>query len=99
MKFLVVNYNSFWISRYMYWTDWSTNAQIERATMAGNFRNSIVNRDLVWPNGLTLDYKENLLYWADASLYVSLVIPGDVDEKSSFLPPKKKRNLSDVMKI
>uniref|UniRef100_A0A8D1CWI3 Low-density lipoprotein receptor-related protein 2 n=1 Tax=Sus scrofa TaxID=9823 RepID=A0A8D1CWI3_PIG len=53
---------------YMYWTDWSTNAQIERATMAGNFRNSIVNRDLVWPNGLTLDYKENLLYWADASL-------------------------------
>ncbi|KAM9664148.1 low-density lipoprotein receptor-related protein 2 [Trichechus inunguis] len=53
---------------YMYWTDWSTNAKIERATLGGNFRVSIVNSSLVWPNGLTLDYEEELLYWADASL-------------------------------
>uniref|UniRef100_A0A8C6B9V0 Low-density lipoprotein receptor-related protein 2 n=1 Tax=Monodon monoceros TaxID=40151 RepID=A0A8C6B9V0_MONMO len=53
---------------YMYWTDWSTNAQIERATLGGNFRESIVNSDLVWPNGLTLDYEEGCLYWADANL-------------------------------
>ncbi|XP_019409279.1 PREDICTED: low-density lipoprotein receptor-related protein 2 [Crocodylus porosus] len=53
---------------YMYWTDWSTNAKIERATLGGNFRISIVSTNLVWPNGLTLDYEEQQLYWADASL-------------------------------
>ncbi|XP_058520574.1 low-density lipoprotein receptor-related protein 2 [Ochotona princeps] len=53
---------------YMYWTDWSTNAKIERATLGGNFRIPIVNTSLVWPNGLTLDYETDLLYWADASL-------------------------------
>ncbi|KAM7407483.1 hypothetical protein PAMA_003284 [Pampus argenteus] len=53
---------------YMYWTDWGTHAKIERATLGGNFRTEIVNGSLVWPNGLTLDYEEERLYWADASL-------------------------------
>uniref|UniRef100_A0A3Q2H8C7 Low-density lipoprotein receptor-related protein 2 n=1 Tax=Equus caballus TaxID=9796 RepID=A0A3Q2H8C7_HORSE len=53
---------------YMYWTDWDTNAKIERATLGGNFRVPIVNSSLVWPNGLALDTEEDLLYWADASL-------------------------------
>uniref|UniRef100_A0A3Q4H6C5 Low-density lipoprotein receptor-related protein 2 n=1 Tax=Neolamprologus brichardi TaxID=32507 RepID=A0A3Q4H6C5_NEOBR len=53
---------------YMYWTDWGTHAKIERATLGGNFRIEIVNSSLVWPNGLTLDYEEERLYWADASL-------------------------------
>ncbi|XP_016107771.1 low-density lipoprotein receptor-related protein 2a [Sinocyclocheilus grahami] len=51
---------------YMYWTDWGTNAKIERATLGGNFRTEIVNTSLVWPNGLTLDYDDQRLYWADA---------------------------------
>uniref|UniRef100_A0A9L0IKU4 Low-density lipoprotein receptor-related protein 2 n=1 Tax=Equus asinus TaxID=9793 RepID=A0A9L0IKU4_EQUAS len=55
---------------YMYWTDWDTNAKIERATLGGNFRVPIVNSSLVWPNGLALDTEEDLLYWADASLYI-----------------------------
>ncbi|XP_066544684.1 low-density lipoprotein receptor-related protein 2a isoform X1 [Amia ocellicauda] len=53
---------------YMYWTDWGSSAKIERATLGGNFRTEIVNTSLVWPNGLTLDYDEGRLYWADASL-------------------------------
>ncbi|KAI2660889.1 Low-density lipoprotein receptor-related protein 2 [Labeo rohita] len=53
---------------YMYWTDWGTSAKIERATLGGNFRTEIVNTSLVWPNGLTLDYDDQRLYWADASL-------------------------------
>lgn len=54
----------------MYWTDWSSNAKIERATLGGNFRTPIVSTNLVWPNGLTLDYEEQQLYWADGNLYV-----------------------------
>lgn len=56
------------IQRYMYWTDWGTHAKIERATLGGNFRMEIVNSSLVWPNGLTLDYVDERIYWADASL-------------------------------
>ncbi|KAG8510408.1 Low-density lipoprotein receptor-related protein 2 [Galemys pyrenaicus] len=52
---------------YMYWTDWSSNAKIEKATMGGNFREPIVDRDLVWPNALTLDFEGEFLYWTDAS--------------------------------
>ncbi|TDG98033.1 hypothetical protein EPR50_G00214030 [Perca flavescens] len=53
---------------YLYWTDWGSPAKIERATLGGNFRTSIINSSLTTPNGLSLDYEERMLYWADASL-------------------------------
>ncbi|KAJ0015964.1 hypothetical protein NQD34_014254 [Periophthalmus magnuspinnatus] len=53
---------------YVYWTDWGFPAQIERATLAGNFRIPIVNTSLTTPNGLSIDYEERMLYWADATL-------------------------------
>ncbi|KAM9425856.1 low-density lipoprotein receptor-related protein 2 [Pholidichthys leucotaenia] len=53
---------------YLYWTDWGSPAKIERTTLGGNFRTHIVNSSLTTPNGLTLDYEERMLYWADASL-------------------------------
>jgi len=52
----------------MYWTDWGTVAKIEKASMDGRNRSVIHNTSLVWPNGLTLDYSTQVLYWADASL-------------------------------
>ncbi|XP_055493679.1 LOW QUALITY PROTEIN: low-density lipoprotein receptor-related protein 2a [Leucoraja erinacea] len=53
---------------YMFWTDWGTSPKIERATLGGSFRLTIINSSLVWPNGLTMDYDDQKLYWADASL-------------------------------
>uniref|UniRef100_A0A7N8XVY7 Low-density lipoprotein receptor-related protein 2 n=1 Tax=Mastacembelus armatus TaxID=205130 RepID=A0A7N8XVY7_9TELE len=53
---------------YLYWTDCGIPAKIERATLGGNFRTSIINSSLTTPNGLSLDYEERMLYWADASL-------------------------------
>ena len=52
----------------MYWTDWGANPKIEKAGMDGSRRRSIVTRNLVWPNGLTVDQAANLLFWADAKL-------------------------------
>ena len=52
----------------MYWTDWGEGPKIERAGMDGSSRSIIVNTDIYWPNGLTLDYEEQKLYWADAKL-------------------------------
>ncbi|XP_059822369.1 low-density lipoprotein receptor-related protein 2a isoform X1 [Hypanus sabinus] len=53
---------------YMFWTDWGSHPKIERATLGGNFRLAVINSGLVWPNGLTMDYEDQKLYWADASL-------------------------------
>ena len=52
----------------MYWTDWGSNATIEKASMDGKNRTVIHNTSLTWPVALTLDYQTQVLYWADASL-------------------------------
>lgn len=56
------------ILSYMYWTDWGEEPRIERAGMDGSNRKIIVEVDIYWPNGLTIDLDEQKLYWADAKL-------------------------------
>ena len=56
------------VHRWMYWTDWGTVAKIERASMDGDARTALFDTDLVWPNGITIDYPEQKIYWTDASL-------------------------------
>ena len=54
--------------RKMYWTDWGTGAKIEIAYMSGEQRKTLVSGNLRWPNGITIDFEENMLYWTDAAL-------------------------------
>lgn len=44
------------VCRYLFWTDWGHIAKIERSHLDGSDRKVLVNTDLGWPNGLTLDY-------------------------------------------
>lgn len=46
----------FYLFRYLFWTDWGHIAKIERANLDGSERKILINTDLGWPNGLTLDY-------------------------------------------
>ena len=55
----------------MFWTDWvqtpsPINAKIEKAFMNGSGREELVSQHLLWPNGLSIDYIHNKLYWCDA---------------------------------
>ncbi|KAG5887972.1 hypothetical protein JTB14_035046 [Gonioctena quinquepunctata] len=50
----------------VFWTDWGPSPKIERSEMDGSNRKSIIIESVFWPNGLTLDYTSNQLYWADA---------------------------------
>ena len=52
----------------MYWTDWGQPATIERASMDGTSQTVLHNTGLVCPNGLTIDYATQTLYWVDAQL-------------------------------
>ncbi|XP_072034880.1 low-density lipoprotein receptor-related protein 2-like isoform X2 [Amphiura filiformis] len=49
----------------MYWTDWGEAPKIEKSTMGGRNRVTLVDTNVKWPNGLTIDYDERKLYWAD----------------------------------
>ncbi|XP_028028555.1 low-density lipoprotein receptor-related protein 4-like [Bombyx mandarina] len=51
---------------YLYWSDWGEHPYIERSYLDGSQRQIIVQVDLGFPNGLTIDYKERRLYWTDA---------------------------------
>nr|XP_014343518.1 PREDICTED: low-density lipoprotein receptor-related protein 4 [Latimeria chalumnae] len=53
---------------YLFWTDWGHIAKIERAHLDGTDRKVLINTDLGWPNGLTLDYDTRRIYWVDAHL-------------------------------
>lgn len=52
----------------MFWTDWGEIPKIERAGMDGSngSRKVIVNDDIFWPNGLTVDYKYEVRYSSSA---------------------------------
>ncbi len=52
----------------MYWTDWGAIPKIERASMDGSNREVLHSTGLTWPNALTIDYADQRIYWADASL-------------------------------
>jgi len=57
---------------FMFWTDWvsstSQKGKIERAWMDGTNKLSLIDKDLQWPNGLSIDYVGKKLYWCDAFL-------------------------------
>lgn len=50
---------AFIIFSLMFWTDWGEIPKIERASMNGDSttRTVIVNDNIFWPNGLTVDYE------------------------------------------
>ena len=52
----------------MFWSDWGSTPKIERAGMDGSHRRVILTDSVRWPNGLTVDFTLDLLYWVDAKL-------------------------------
>lgn len=60
----------------MFWTDWGEVPKIERAGMNGDpeTRSVIVSDNIFWPNGLTVDYEAELLYWIDGKLKFIVVV-------------------------
>lgn len=54
----------------LFWTDWGEIPKIERAGMNGHpkTRKVLVSDDIFWPNGLSVDYQSEKIYWADGKL-------------------------------
>ena len=75
----------------MYWTDWGRRARIERAGMDGSNRIVLHDTNLVWPNGLTLDYVQRKVYWIDANL--DTIEYSNMDGSGRVLLKKRDSNL------
>ncbi|XP_022793564.1 low-density lipoprotein receptor-related protein 8-like [Stylophora pistillata] len=54
----------------MFWTDWKGPPKIERSSLNGTWRVSIVTSNLSWPSGIALDRRNQLLYWVDEKMYI-----------------------------
>lgn len=53
---------------YIFFSEWDRPANISRAHNDGNNLTVFKNLTLGWPNGLSIDFDENRLYWCDALL-------------------------------
>lgn len=49
----------------MFWSDWGLKPRIEMAFMDGNERKILVDKNILWPAGLAIDYPAKRLYWTD----------------------------------
>uniref|UniRef100_A0A182PBK9 EGF-like domain-containing protein n=1 Tax=Anopheles epiroticus TaxID=199890 RepID=A0A182PBK9_9DIPT len=52
----------------IFFSDWGNNAMIGRARMDGSEQQVLISDGVHWPNGLTLDWPNDRLYWIDAKL-------------------------------
>ena len=52
----------------MFWTDWSLEPFIAKMGMDGSRLQKLITKGLFWPNGLTIDYATDTLWWVDAHL-------------------------------
>ncbi|XP_055587745.1 putative vitellogenin receptor [Uranotaenia lowii] len=52
----------------MFYSDWGDKAMIGTADMDGKNKKILIDKDIHWPNGLSLDWPNSRLYWVDAKL-------------------------------
>lgn len=66
--FSTCDLKSFSHVRFAYWTDWGDRAFIGRVGMDGSNKTAVITTKIEWPNGVTIDYTNDKLYWSDAHL-------------------------------
>jgi len=52
--------------RYLFVTEWGRIPRIVKMNFDGSNHNAIINSDIVWPNGITVDELLNRIFWTDA---------------------------------
>ncbi|KAK2588774.1 hypothetical protein KPH14_001654 [Odynerus spinipes] len=78
----------------MYWSDWGSKPHIAMASMDGKNNVPFVQENIAWPNGLTIDYPNNRLYWIDAKLKKIESIRLDGRDRRTILSDVIKRPYS-----
>ncbi|KAG7259671.1 hypothetical protein CRUP_013124 [Coryphaenoides rupestris] len=53
------------LKAYLFWSESGKNPCIGRSRLDGSDQVTLVNSGIMWPNGISIDYEENRLYWTD----------------------------------
>lgn len=53
------------IRRLMFWTAWGNTPKVEKSTLNGTQRVAMVTSNITWPDGITLDRQNKLVFWVD----------------------------------
>ncbi|XP_066992022.2 low-density lipoprotein receptor-related protein 6 [Anabrus simplex] len=74
----------------MFWTDWGEVPKIERAGMNGDpsTRRAVVTEKIFWPNGLTVDYETETIYWLDGKLMFIASMDYDGGRRTTLVDSK-----------
>lgn len=66
---------------YLFWTDWNAlRPSVSRSNLDGSDIKTLFSKpEVVWPNGVTIDYIAERLYWVDASK--DYIASSDIDGK------------------
>ena len=80
----------------MIWTDWGKSI-IEKSSLDGSNRETLVKRDIGYPNGVTIDYDHDIVYWCDAQRDIISSVHLD-GKKSLNYNPFLNYNLNYVKK-
>ena len=56
------------IAGFIFFTEWQRPANISRVNYNGTGLERVRQQQLGWPNGITIDYQADRLYWCDALL-------------------------------
>jgi sugar lactone lactonase YvrE len=52
----------------LFWSDVGVYPSIRRSTLTGRQITYLITTNIRWPNGLTVDFDDDRIYWADAWL-------------------------------
>jgi len=75
-------------SRLLFVTEWGRIPRIVRMNFDGSNHKSIVVTDIVWPNGITVDYTLDRIFWTDAQR--------DTIESADLIGGDRRLVISDV---
>ncbi|CAF1308989.1 unnamed protein product, partial [Didymodactylos carnosus] len=53
---------------YLFWSDVGNYPSIRRSSLTGRQQTYLITTNVRWPNGLTIDFDDDRIYWADAYL-------------------------------
>ena len=79
---------------FLFWTDWGSSPKIERSSLAGENRETLVSTNLRRPNDIAVDHISKRLYWIDA--YYDKIESIDLDGKKRKLLVQLKYHQSII---
>ncbi|XP_076313100.1 LDL receptor protein 1 isoform X3 [Tachypleus tridentatus] len=81
----------------MFFTEWGSTAPlVERANMDGSERIKLVEKKIVYPRGITIDYPNAHVYWVDAYLDYIERVNYDGSNRHTLIQGSKMKNLFQI---